>query len=238
MVVRRADLLDVGGFDERFRILEDSDMLLRLAARGPFALVRRRTIVHSVTHGSLIEGAARRGDYLDALDLMTRNTARAVDGLSRPDVSALRARALGGLHLVHALRALVGRDDAAVREELAQACRGLPELSTNPGLVAMYIRRVVPGDTGGDVSARHFATAARAWPDPSSDTAFALRCGALGRALRTGRARLAGRLLREWPVRHVPRFLLLRLPRLLARWTIPPALELLDVIRSAHLPRR
>ena len=39
-LIRRRFLLDCGGFDERLRLMEDHDLALRLALRGPWAVIR------------------------------------------------------------------------------------------------------------------------------------------------------------------------------------------------------
>jgi glycosyltransferase involved in cell wall biosynthesis len=50
---RRDALLAAGGFDERLSVAEDSELWLRLAMRGPFAFLRRRTVIPQSTVGGL-----------------------------------------------------------------------------------------------------------------------------------------------------------------------------------------
>jgi hypothetical protein len=40
VLIRRGFLLDCGGFDEQLRLMEDHDLALRLALRGPWAVIR------------------------------------------------------------------------------------------------------------------------------------------------------------------------------------------------------
>ena len=45
IAVRAEAIRQAGGFDERLGAIEDSDLFRRLATLGPFATVRRRTVL-------------------------------------------------------------------------------------------------------------------------------------------------------------------------------------------------
>ncbi len=89
--VRRSALSVVGGFDEGLVTGENGDLWLRLAAAGPFCIVKRKTIVHRETRGSLKDRAARRGDELHAFDVFAQRAVAVADALRRPDRDALAA---------------------------------------------------------------------------------------------------------------------------------------------------
>ena len=184
---RRDALLDVGGFDETLEVGEDSDLFVRLALRGPFALLQRRTTWHQFTHGSLKERGGRRGAYLIAWKTGAASVAGAANG--RPE---LAVRAAGTAHFVDALEAIYAGDDAAARQALRSACAAWPELLSSPSLILGRL-----GNLAWDSSERLrvFATAASALPQPTSDAALFLRSTAILIAVRTGRLRVAARLL-------------------------------------------
>lgn len=209
VAVRRNALAAAGGFDERFVIGEDGELWLRLATLGPFCVVQRKTIVHRETRGSLKERGARRGEALRSFELFAQSAVAAVDGLQRPDRDELAARARGALRYAGALRALERHDDDAVRTALAEACRLLPELSRDPEQVA---RRIVRIGCGRSERLHHLTVAAIGWPEATSDTALFLRARAVGTALLAGRPLAALGLLRNWPLRSTPAFLVRILP--------------------------
>jgi Glycosyl transferase family 2 len=197
IAARRDQLLAVGGFDEGMMVLEDGELWLRLATRGPFAFLQRRTIVRQHTRGSLVELGSRNGGYLHAMEQMARSGASHVIDVARSDRDALAARAAGKLRYWEALRALVDDEDAA-RAALREACERLPELSSDPWFVD---RRVKTMATAPDQRLRCYAAAAALWPDPSCDTALFLRVQAALHALGLRRFRQAYSL---WPLRAAP----------------------------------
>jgi hypothetical protein len=194
IAVRREALAALGGFDETLRVAEDVDAWLRLALRGPFAFLRRRTVVLRRSRDSLLALGRREGHFLDAFERISARMPGALADAGRHD---LVGRARGSAHLAAALRALAGGDAPKVREELAAACRLFPELSTEPGLVSGRLRVNLPGADRPPERLRQLATAAAAWPEPASDTAVALRLQAVAAALRAGRPATALRLLPE-----------------------------------------
>jgi hypothetical protein len=191
IAVRREALAAIGGFDEGLRVAEDVDAWLRLALRGPFALLRRRTVTLRRSSDSLLVRGRREGSYLDAFERISAGMPEALEAAGRHD---LVGRARGSIHFAAALRALARGDEEALSDELATACRLFPELSREPGLVAGRLRVNLPGSDRPDTRLRQLAAAARAWPDPASDTAVALRLQASAAALRAGRPATAGRL--------------------------------------------
>jgi glycosyltransferase involved in cell wall biosynthesis len=205
VAARREALLAVGGFDERLIVMEGRELFLRLAARGPFSLLQRRTIVYQNTRGSLVDRASLRGDYLDALELAAKSAAEIVEGLRRGDRRELAARAEGTRRYAAALRALVHGDDGTLREELREACRLLPELSSEPWSV---FKRIAYLSYERPERLRRLAAAAAAWPDPHAETALYLRVAACATALRAGRLREAFALATGFPLRSGPRFAL------------------------------
>jgi hypothetical protein len=208
VAVRRRALLSVGGFDERLAVMEGWELWLRLAGLGPFALLRRRTLVYQTTRGSLSNRSSRTGDYAAALDIVA-DSAMAVAGLGRTDEPDLRARATGLAAYFEALRALSRDDDVAARAALADACARLPELSHEPQLVANRLSLLRFGAPG---RLHTFASAATLWPDPGADTALYLRLHALALALRLARGPDLGTVLRGWPLSATPRFLARNIP--------------------------
>jgi glycosyltransferase involved in cell wall biosynthesis len=200
--VRREELVAVGGFDERMPVLEDGELWLRLATRGPFVFLQRRTIIRQITQGSLRDAGCRGGAYLPAIEQMARSAAAQVTRLSRPDVQGLSARAEGTLHYSQAMRALDGGDEEAARSGLRAACARLPELSRHPWFVDRRLKYLAVDRTR---RLEHVEAAASLWPHPRSDTALFLRAQGAMIALRLGRLRRALALL---PAREVPGLLL------------------------------
>lgn len=214
----RDALLAAGGFDERLSVAEDSELWVRLAMRGPFAYVRRRTVVRQTTQGGLKERGSRRGGYLEAWEIGWPRIMAELDGLERDDRAALVARAKGNHHLVRAIRALDRRDDPQVRLELDRACRLVPELSSQPLWMSYRLRQYLPRSNEPAELLRVHRTAAALWPEPRSDTALYLRAQATLLALRRGRVDAAARLMRDWRVRATPGFLVRIFPALTRDW--------------------
>jgi hypothetical protein len=203
VAVRQSALAEVGGFDERLVTGENHELWLRLATLGPFCILRRRTIVHRRTRGSLKDRALPRGEELRGFEIFGRSAAAAVAGLPRPDRDSLVAGAEGTLHYVAALRALQVHNDTAATAAFTKAVRLLPELSRRP---APVVRRVMRTANGRSERLHHLTVAANGWPDPTSDTALFLRARAIVTALRAGRPRATLGLLRDWPLRSTPAF--------------------------------
>jgi glycosyltransferase involved in cell wall biosynthesis len=209
VAVRQSALAEAGGFDERLVTGENGELWLRLATVGPFCILRRKTIVHRLTRGSLKDRVAWSGDELLAFDVFAQSAVRVVAGLQRPDRDALVAAAQGTLRYVAALRALRAHDDDAATAAFAEAARLLPALSRHP---APVVRRVMRADNARSERLHHLTVAANGWPDPTSDTALFLRARAIVTALRAGRPWATLRLLRDWPLRSTPSFVVRVLP--------------------------
>jgi glycosyl transferase family 2 len=205
IAVRPKALLAIGGFDERLRAMSDSDMWRRLATLGPFSMLNRRTVICQETRGSLSELARRRGDYLAAAELGAANLISAVGSLPEPERSRLSPEANGLGHLARAFRALDHGDEAAVRMELAEACRLLP-LSEYPALVTSRLRMHLPLADQRRHRFRALVTLVDCWPLGGGLTPRYLRASAVGRALASLRLREAARLAAGWRLRGTLRF--------------------------------
>jgi Glycosyl transferase family 2 len=213
VAVRRTALLEVGGFDEALPVWEDSDLFLRLALRGPFCVLARRTIVHRTTRGGLRERGIRSGQYLKAMEASAQAAAEVLDGLDRPDAPQLLDSLRAKVMLVRGVRAaLDGRPEEA-RDSLAEACRLREDLSRRPGVVLGHIRH---GLGGGQALVDGTSATARAWPDARSDTARFLSLSTALLALRAGRRREAASYLRRASLAADP-MLLVRTRRSTAR---------------------
>ncbi len=197
--VDRQAVLAAGGFNEELTTLEDGEMFLRLATRGPFAFVQHRTVVQQITSGSRHELATRSGTLLQDLEAVAQSALDVASATLRSDRANLVARAEGKVRYAAALRALVEGDDDRARRNLEEACRLLPDLSRQPDLVAKRVAAIAAGGA----SAR-LATAAALWPDRRSDTAIFLHLLAAAGAVRSGHPRSATRLLGGLPLVHIP----------------------------------
>lgn len=211
VAVRRSALDAVGGFDERMLVAEDSDLWLRLAFQGPFAMLQRRTALIQVTSGSLSERGRRSGAYLDAIEHSYERLDKALAELSE-DPRGLRPRVRGARRLVAALRALDTGDLEKAREALREACALFPELSEEPSLVAGRLEFNLPTADDPRERLRLFSTAAAFWPDQRSDTALALRAAATVAALRVARPLTAARLAAGFPLGPTASFAVGRAP--------------------------
>ena len=129
IAVRRQAILATGGFDERLTAMEDAELWVRLAMQGPFALLKRRTLVRRTTPGSLTEQASVLGLYGTESELLAERAAAEIARLTRPDKQALAERARGRQHWARALIALRNGSAETARKHLEQACTLLPELS-------------------------------------------------------------------------------------------------------------
>jgi glycosyl transferase family 2 len=206
MAVRRDALIAVGGFDERMKAMEDSDLWCRLGTLGPFCLLHRRTVIpQRGSVDSLRDSARRAGDYLAAVELSAANVAAAVDGLPEPDRSRLAAEAAGTLHLARAIRALDRGDDAAVRAELEAAYRGMPP-PDKPFTMRHRIVDHCSRSHEDNERLRILGTLADLWPDETSVVAHYLRAWGALLALRLRRPREAAGLLAGWRLRGTLRF--------------------------------
>jgi glycosyl transferase family 2 len=199
VAVRRAALVAVGGFDEELWVAEDADLWARLAAEGRFAYVRRRTVFIQRTPDSVSEIARADGRYFVDAELAARHRLAHVE-------QAGPERALPAAAAMHrfaaAELALERGDSARATEELTAARRHLPQLDADAGRLAALVRSQLP--RGAPASDR-LAALADAWPDPRAPTVHGLRALAGLYELRRGRLRAAGAMLRQVPLRALPR---------------------------------
>jgi hypothetical protein len=196
--IRRAALNDIGGFDEGLEVGEDGELFLRLALRGPFVTLQRRTIVHQHTAGSLIERGGRRAAFVRAWRTMAE---QARDAAGKEGAFAEQAAA--SVTYVEGLVALLEGEPERARKYFAEAKAAWPQLSRLPMMILKRVENVLwePHER-----LRAFAIGAAVWPDPDSETALFLRVRAVALALRLGRLGLAARLARDWPLRRTPTF--------------------------------
>jgi glycosyl transferase family 2 len=199
--VRTSELHAVTGFREELPYMEDVDLYLRLSARGPFAMLKHRTVVIQLTRGGRLLGGIERGLVLPVFETLSRQAVEIASTANRPDRVALEAMAEGRMRYAAVLRALVEHDDEAVATNLVQAVQLLPALSRHAYTVVRRIRRVAYGE-----HARTWAVTAELWPDQTADTALFLRMGAAWAALSGGRPSEALRLLRGLPTGPAIRF--------------------------------
>ena len=192
-----------GGLDERLAAMEDSDLLRRLATLGPFATVRRRTVLAQATSGSLRDRAATSGRYLKAAEHSAENLTTAVGRMPEADRRRLEDQPRHVLHLARAMRALDRRDETTLRAELEIACETYP-LST--GLIGSRLRHHLPRSGQPLERLAMLETLTRVWPQPHAHTSRYLRAWAIGLALRLGRPGQALRMLRGWQWRGTARF--------------------------------
>jgi glycosyltransferase involved in cell wall biosynthesis len=193
VAVRRDALTAIEGFDETLAVAEDDDLWLRLAFCGPFAAIRRRTIIHQTTRASLKEQARRSGAFVDA---RARVLTRAIDELPRFGREDLVPRAQMGLELASFLRALGRRDVEGAGAALRTAVALEPELDRD---TALLVGRIKNSCWGSSELLYRFASAATLWPDPGADTPLFLRAYSVMLALRAGRLATAARLVAARP---------------------------------------
>lgn len=209
MAVRRAELDAVGGFNEELEALEDVELWLRLAERGPFAFVQHRTLIRQFTRESRTARAIRSGAMLEAFEEISKTGLEVARTTRRPDREGMIGRATGRAWYSRALRALSEGDEERFATSLDSATRLLPELSNQPEVVAWRIGAIARDEA---TRTRCLTMAANRWPDVRSDTALFLRARATFLALRVGRLRTAAALLRAWPMRQTSSFVVRNVP--------------------------
>jgi glycosyltransferase involved in cell wall biosynthesis len=212
IAVRREPLQEIGGFDEELPVAEDNDLWLRLAMRGPFATVQRRTIVQQTTRGGLRERGRQTGAYVDAIDRYLTRAVGELAALPGRDTTRMVASARGVLAVNAAVRALIADDEDAARAALQDAHHVAPELSGNPGPV---MQRALSSSTDRQTVSRRLAAIAALWPEQRSDTARFLRGYAAVLALRDRHLLRAGRLFVSPPSLLDPGFVRRSTPRVL-----------------------
>jgi hypothetical protein len=187
-----------GGFDERLRAGEDTDLWARMSLHGPTVTLQRETLVRGVSRDSLRRSARRSGQYLVATERAALNLAAAAEAADGPHAAALRAQGSGTAHLSRSFMALDSGDVSGFASELAAATRELAWLSTHPQFFAGRVRRHLPRADEPEARLSALTAAARHWPDPRGETARFLGLLAVGTALRAGRPVKAARLMARW----------------------------------------
>jgi hypothetical protein len=168
VAVRADALASAGGFDEGLPVAEDSELWVRLAAAGPFAVTETRTVVRRLQGDSLQSRGAEEGLYPGAWHRLSRRGVRLAEARGPGSDAVRHARA--GLAWAEALVALAAADEEGARRSLREACLLAPRLSLLPELVLLRM-------ANGSRPARRrwtLASAAAMWPDRESPTARAL----------------------------------------------------------------
>jgi len=215
VAVRREAVMVTGGFDERLLVHEDHEWFMRLAVRGSFSGLERRTVVKRYAPG-LQDWGRRRGLYLDAFEFKARSAIEEARRTHGERTRTLVGWARGALHFSFALRAIHRLDEERAQAALTQACRSLPNLSRYAEQIEDRLR-YLPNAHKPAQRLSHLIMSARAWPDPHADTAVFLRLCALLAALRMGRLHTAGRLVRDLPMRPTRDSVMRSLPILCRR---------------------
>jgi len=197
---RTEDVRAVGGFNERLHAGVDGDLFVRLALRGPFVTLQRRTVLPQRTVGSLSDRARRRGHYLEAAAISAETLIAELERAGDRDSNALLEQAKGAARLAAGLRALSEADEATARSAFEEACRLLRSLSGNSGLIAARLEKHMPRWHEPERRLGILTMATAAWPDRRSDVGRYLRAWAFLVGLRLRRLREAARLARAWPV--------------------------------------
>jgi hypothetical protein len=189
----RDQLEAIGGFDERLAVSEDDDLWRRLAVRGRFAHVRRRTLRVERLPDSLT--LLKPDQHLPAtrLSLARLEAERRAAG-RREDADRVQGLAC----MLDALEALGGADDSAARAHLQDAARLLPALSDWPRRNLSRLNRL-PDAHVPAVRARRLEVLATAWPDPRAKFAVLARLRATAAFVRAREVREAARLLAGGP---------------------------------------
>ena len=90
-------------------MLEDTELCFRLAARGPFAFLQHRTIIHQATRDSRLMRGGKSGSMLEAFEAISRTGSELASRSVRSDRTRLLELAQGRLHYASALRAMTMR---------------------------------------------------------------------------------------------------------------------------------
>jgi len=146
--VRREAVDAVGGFDERFRVLEDSDLWGRLSMEGKFVLGGVATLEAGERPVRLREEGRLAGLYPPAYERgACRFVQRVFETAERRPLAESRRLAHAGRGAAAAARAMgavIAREPRRAEHELESAWRLLPELTERPDLFVRRLRRSHP----------------------------------------------------------------------------------------------
>jgi len=141
--VRRQAVAAVGGFDERLRVLEDSDLWCSLSLEGPFALGGMRTVQMGRQPNSLRESGRLARLYPPAYERAAGRFVRRVfetaDRRPLAETRRLARAGRGAAAAARAMGALIAREPQRAEAELVSAWRLFPELVERPDL---FVRRL------------------------------------------------------------------------------------------------
>lgn len=127
MLIRHAQLLRVGGFDETLRYCEDWHLFCRLAAQGPIVWRPRTEVLEYRVHSSsaMMSGGVNFNHYRAAVERVF--TAPVITGkVSQADLIRLRRKALSHLRTYLACQAVRARAYGRAIKETAEAIALLP----------------------------------------------------------------------------------------------------------------
>lgn len=100
ILVRRDALTAAGGYDDRLEQMEDYDVILRLARRGPVAVLPELLTDYRIHAGQISRGAAPRGPHIDAV-IRGRRQLGAHLGMPALSIAARNIAWLAAQHLRH-----------------------------------------------------------------------------------------------------------------------------------------
>jgi glycosyltransferase involved in cell wall biosynthesis len=168
IAVRREAFERIGGFDERLRVLEDTDLWCRLSLEGPFALGDMATVEVGEQPVRLREEGRRAGLYLSAYERQAeRFVRRASDTAERRPLAETRRLMQAGRGAAaagRALGALAAGEARRAEGELASARRLFPELDEQRDRFARRLRRSHPRWHDPAERERAMASLAGIWP--------------------------------------------------------------------------
>ena len=171
-VVRREAIEAVGGFDERLRVAEDSDLWCRLSLEGPFVLGGVATVQADWQPGTLREeGRLARLYPLAHERAAGRFVQRVSETADRRPPAASRRLAQAGRGAAAAARAtgaLAAGELERAEGELASAWRLFPELAERPDRFVRRLGRAHPGWHEPDERERVLAWLAGVWPEATA----------------------------------------------------------------------
>jgi len=188
VAARRAELVAVGGFDERLLVGEDSDLWARLALRGPFCLAPVCSSDRSPAPGSLSELGRLRGLYPHRWLHTAKRLGAELERECGRDRRRLAPKVRGFGAWGRAMIALLDEDPGEAGAALREACRLFPELSESSAAVLRRTAGAHPRWHVEEERLRVAATLAELWPEPLSPTGLAFRALAQGTAPRRARS--------------------------------------------------
>ena len=174
VVVKRDAVEAVGGFDERLRVFEDSDLWWRLALEGPFALGAAPSLETGRLPLSLREEGRLAGAYPPAYARSARQWMQRVsetaERRSFADTRRLSQAGRGAAAGARAIDALAAGDLRCAEAELASAWRLFPDMAEHPDRFVRRLGRAHPRWHESEERTRLLAWIAGVWPRSSASS--------------------------------------------------------------------